>query len=164
VELVLVLLVVLESCRVNRLKVLEVIGAVIIYTFVNDEELAVLLWKKSMPTVRTFKVKRLSHMLSSNEGLTADLALKLTISAVVVVKIMMWCTTYRTNGIDWNGFAVASLDSLERFSVFKLKFSQKLTPVLFLELKNNGKDVGLEFLVLWGMDLIMSPLFKRYIF
>jgi hypothetical protein len=158
VKLVFVLLVVLESRRVNRLKVLEIIRAVIVDTFVNDKEFAVLLWKKSMSAVRAFKVKRLSRMFASNEGLTTDLALKLTFSAVVVVKIMMWRTTYRTNGIDRNGFAIASLDSLERFSMFKLKFNQELAPVLFFKLKNNGKDVGLEFLVLWGMDLVMSPL------
>ena len=142
---------------------MKIVGALRIYTFVNDEVLTVFFRNEGVATVRTEQTHRSSNIFSSSECLTANLALILTIAAIVVVDVMMRSTTERTDGVLRNGFTIFTLDRLWLFSILPFIVFEKELPILFDERFYDRKLVNFKLLVLWRMGIIESPLFKRNI-
>lgn len=70
-------------------KVVEIVRTLWVYTFMYAEKFSVFLGNKSISTVRTDKLKWSGNMFAGAEGLPADLALVLTIAAIVVVDEMV---------------------------------------------------------------------------
>ena len=74
-------------------KVVEIVRAFWIYTFVNTEEFMVFLSSQSIATMRADKAERCSNNFAATESLAADFALVLTITAVVIINVVMRGTT-----------------------------------------------------------------------
>ena len=79
-------------------QVMEIVGAFGVHTFVKDELFAVLLSRKGMPAVRAEQTKRSSHKIPGGEGLPADLALVLSVAAVIIVDEVMRGTAKSLTG------------------------------------------------------------------
>ena len=70
-----------------------------------------------MATVRAFEFQRLFDPLTGDKGLATDFALKLTIAAIIIVKIVMRSATNRTDRIFRDGFTISSLNRFDFFLV-----------------------------------------------
>ena len=163
-ELIFVFAIVLiQVFLLHLFKVVEIVRALWIDTFMYAEELAVFLGNKGISTVRAGKADGSSNNFASAEGLTTDLALVLTITTIVVVNVVMRSPTQRTDGILGNGFTIAPLNRLDRFSVFPPIVFEKELPVLFDKGFDDRKLINLEFLILGRVGIVKSPLFKRNI-
>ena len=74
-------------------KIVEIIRTLWIDTFMYAEELTVFLGNEGISAVRAGKAKRCCNDFAGTEGLTADFALILTVTAIVVIDEMVWGTT-----------------------------------------------------------------------
>ena len=126
---------------------MKIVGALRIYTFVNDEVLTVFFVNEGMVTVRTEQTHRSRNIFTSGECLTTNFALILTIATIVIVNVMVGSTAERTDGFLGNGFPVFALDRFCFFSVLPLVVFQKELPVLFDEWFYDRKLVNFELLV-----------------
>lgn len=106
-----------------------------------------------------------SHFFASNESLSADFALKLSTAAGVVIDIDVRGTTERADGIcgDAVGFAFVWADWRYGLAVAEAVIFVPELPVPD-ERFDDGKFIREEFLVLWAVEFIMSPLFERDVF
>ena len=129
-------------------KIMEIVRTFGIDTFMDTEEFTVFLGSQSVTAMRADKAYRSCNDFTGTEGLTTDLALVLSIAAIVVVDEMVWSTTERTDGIFRNGFTIATLNRLEEFSVLPLIVLQKELPVLFDKGFNDRELIDFEFLIL----------------
>ena len=125
----------------------------------HTEEFAVFLSNQSITTVRASKSEWCCNDLTGTESLPTDFALVLTITAVVVVNVVMRSATDRADRVFGNGSTMASLNRLNRFFVLPKIVFQKELPVLFGKLFNDRKSVNLVFLILGTVKVIVSPLF-----
>jgi len=123
------------------------------------EGLAVFLGNQSITTVRTGESDWCRNNITGTEGLTTDFALELTVTAVVVVNVVMRSATKRAYGVSGNGFTIAALNWFNGFAILPLIVFEKELPVLFDKGFDDRKFINLEFLVPGGMGIIKSPLF-----
>lgn len=95
---------------------------------------------EGMTAVRALKFERGHHFLPGHKGLPADLALKLTTVAGVVVNILVGCTTKRAYGIRWDRPLVAfvRLDGFYGFAIAETIVFVPELPVLLEERLDNG--------------------------
>ncbi len=75
----------------------------------------------------------------------------------------MWCTAERADSICWNvtGVAFPGPDRFYRFAIAEMIIFIPELPVLFDKRLDNGQLIGKEFLVLWAVEFVMSPLPER---
>ena len=59
----------------------------------NAEKLTVFLGNEGIATMRAGEAERCRNNLAGTESLTADFALELTVTAIIIVNEMMWSTT-----------------------------------------------------------------------
>ena len=116
-----------------------------------------------MSAVRAQKSHGSSHRITGGECLSADFALILSVTAVVVIDEMMRCTTQRAYCIYRNTFPVSALYRFQGFVVLPLIVFKKELPVLFDEGFDDGKFIHFKLLIFWRMRIIKSPLFERNI-
>ena len=163
-ELIFIFAIVLIKVFLSHLfKIVEIIRAHWINTFMYAEEFAVFLGNKGISTMRAGESDGSCNNFTGAEGLPTDLALVLTITTIVVIDVMVRSTTQRADGILRNGFTIATLNRFDKLAIFPLIVFQKELPVLFNKGFDNRKFVNLEFLVLGGMGIIESPLLQRYV-
>ena len=73
-------------------KIVEIIRAFGIHTFMYAEKLTVFLGGKGIAAVRAGKAERCCDSFAGGKGLAADFALVLAFTAIVIVDEMMWGT------------------------------------------------------------------------
>ena len=144
-------------------KIVEIVRTFGTDAFVYTEELAVFFGNQGIAAMRTDKADRSCNHFSRCESLTTDLALVLTIATIIVIDEKMGSTTQRADGILGNGFAVATLNRLNRFAILPLIVFQKELPVLFDKRFDDREPVDLEFLISGRMGIIESQLPQRNI-
>ena len=127
----------------------------------HNEVFAMLFCFKTVITVRTKKTHWSRDIFTCDKGLTTDFALVLTVATIVIVKVMMWSSTERTDGIFGDGFPISTLHRFYGFTILPLVVFEKELPVLFDEWFYDWELVYFELLVLWRMRIIESPLFER---
>jgi hypothetical protein len=95
--------------------------------------------------------------------LPADLALKLSAAARVVIDIVMRGAAERAGGICRNvtGFAFLGFDRFYGFAIAEEVVSVPELPVLFDEWFDDRKFIREELLVFRAVEFIVSPLLKR---
>ena len=142
---------------------MKIVRAIKISTFMYTEEFTVFLGNKGIATVRAGKPERRGDNITGRECLTADFALVLPVATVVVIDEVMRSTTEWTDGIFGNGFTIAALNRFDCFTILPLVVFKKELPVLFDKGFDDRKFINLEFLILWGMGIVKSPLFQRNI-
>jgi hypothetical protein len=133
--------------RINRFEIVLIVGAVVIDAFMDDKEFAVFDRRKDMPAIRAFEFERFDNLFTSDKCLAADFALKLTVAAIVIVKIVMSRPTKRTNNCIRNRFSIAPLNWLQIFLVLPFVVSEQKLPVLFEEWFNDRQLIRFEFLI-----------------
>ena len=143
---------------IHFFKIVEIVRTFWVNAFMYAEELTVFFWNEGISTVRTGKAERCCDDFAGGEGLTTDFTLVLTVTTVIVVDVVMWGATQRTDDILRNGFTIAALNWFYRFTVFPLVVFQKKLPILF----DNRKLINFKFWILGRMRVIKSPLFERY--
>lgn len=151
----------IEIVLVDFVKIVEIVRTFGIDTFMYAEEFTVFLGSQGIATVRACKPDRGGGNIAGRESLTADLALVLPVSTIVIVDKMMRRSAQRTDSIFGKGFTIATLNRLNRFAIFPLIVFEEKLPVLFDESFDNREFIYFEFLVFWGMGIIKSPLFER---
>ena len=98
---------------------------------------------------------------AADECGAADLALVLSVTAVVVIKIHMRSAADRANFIFRNRLAVAAADRLKDLLVSVFVVGNEELPVLFVEWDDDWKLIDLELLVFGRYGIIVYPLLKR---
>ena len=126
----------------------------------DTEEFTIFFSNERMSTVRAGKAKRRSNIFTGSKSLTTDLTLILTITAIVVIDVMMGSTAQRANSIFGDGFAVTSLNGFDRLTILPQIVFKKELPVLFDKSFENRKFIHFEFLIFGRMGIVESPLFK----
>ena len=139
---------------------MQIEGALRVDAFVDAEELPVLFWDKGVPTIRTHETDRRGNNLPRDERLATDLALVLSVAAIVIIEIVVRSATEGTDNISRDGFAVTALDGSDGFAILPEIVLEEELPVLFDEWLNDGKTVGSEFLVLRRVRVLKSPLLE----
>lgn len=142
-------------------KVVEIVRTFGIYAFMYAEEGTVFLCCKGMPAMRAGKLDRRGHQLTSNKSLSTDFTLVLSVTAIVVVKVMMGGTTEWADGTVRNGFTIASLNRLHSFTIAPGVVLQEELPVLLDKRFDDGELVHFELLVFRRVRVIKSPLLER---
>ena len=127
----------------------------------DTKEFTVFYGNKGVTTVRAGKAERSSNLFGSNKSLSADLALELTVTAIVVVYVLMRGTAYRAYGIFGNSPAITALNRSDILLVFPEVVFEKEPIVLLDECFDDWKFVYTEFLILWRVGIFESPLFQR---
>lgn len=116
--------------------------------------------------MRTFKDNGPVVQFSGMEGTGADSALELSITAVIIIEILMSGTTAGTDCMDRDiTFGVLTdSDRFNKFSISFVKVSDKFFVIILFLFDYDRRLINLEFLILRGMGIIESPLLKGNIF
>lgn len=99
-------------------------------------------------------------------GAGADSALELSITAVIIIEILMSGTTAWADCMDRNITPGVFTDS-DRFNEFTISFmkvSDKFFVIILFGFNYDRRLVYFEFLIFRGMGIIKSPLLKGNIF
>lgn len=162
-ELVFILSVVLlQILFVNLLQIVEIVRAVRIYTFMEDEVFPFLLSHKRIAAVRAAKGKLLGEtVFSGREVRTTDLTAKLPCFAVVAVEIRFRSTAGRATAVigDVTGFAPDDGPDILIIAMLEVRDEELPVPVMLVE-QDPWKFINLELLVFRGMGVIKRPLFE----
>jgi len=158
--LLIVLLIITEGSEVS-----DIVRALRVDTLVDIEVLATLDLEKCALAVRTAqRILLPESILSRGEQCAADLALKLTLLAVVAVEVVMRSAALGTDAVFGNvtDRAFTALDGLDDLAVPLAIVVDETFPgpavLMVLELR---KDVGLELLVLGRLGVVERELFQR---
>jgi hypothetical protein len=165
VQLIIILLIAFKLIFGNLGFIIQVIGALGIDAFMDDEVLAIFLRNQGMGTVRALKSMLLGKAVFLRaEGSTADFAKDLPFRAVILVEIRHRSITVRAGTFFGNITFGASFNRHNHFTV--TEFVVFLKPLVFNSFVTDyfRKDICFEFLVLWRMAVVKSPLLKRNIF
>jgi hypothetical protein len=163
-QLIFVFTVVLvQICLINLLEVMEIVRALGVHAFMNDEMLSVLLASQCVGTIRTLEGKAFGKtvLIRREEGCT-DLAHQLTGLSVVTVQIRLGSLADGTGAILRDVAFRPTLNRFDRLAVFPSIVVVEVFPVPFLVMVDNLRQlIHLELLVLWGVGIIKGPLFER---
>ena len=127
----------------------------------NDEIFPVFLRDESVAAMRTSKFDvREATFIRREMGVT-DFAEKLSFGTIILIKERFRSITTRTAAAvrDIAGRATTDGKNLLTVALFVVRNEIFERPIL-AEVRNQGKFINLEFLILWGMGIIESPLFK----
>ena len=78
---------------IHFFKIVEIVRTFWIDAFMYAEELAVFFWNEGISAVRAGKAKRCCNDFAGAEGLSTDFTLVLTVTAIIVVNVVMWSPT-----------------------------------------------------------------------
>ena len=141
-------------------KIMKIVRAFRIHTFVNTEEFTVFLGNQGITTVRAGKPERCGNNVTGGESLTAYFTLVLSIATIIVVDEMVRSSTEGTDGILRDSFSVSALNRFYCFSVLPFIVFEKELPVLFDKRFHDRKLIDFKSLVFRRVGIIKSPLLK----
>lgn len=153
----------IQICRINLFKVAQVVGALRVHTFVNDEMFAFLLLKQRETAVRTTEVQgREAIVVIWREPGIADFTEQLAFRTVVLIEIDRRRFTARTRTILGNIAVFPAGDRFDEFTITLLPVRDQIFigPILSIRL-DKGEFIDLELLVFRRMGIIKGPLFER---
>lgn len=149
---------------VDFLQIPAVVGALRIDAFVDAEAGTVLDRNKDVTAVRALVFDRLGVDTAIDECGAADLAPVLPVTAVVIVKVLIWSTADRADLILRDRTAITMPNRFDLLAVFVFVVGDQEFPVLFEEGEDVRKPVDPELLVLRRFGIIMDPLTDGYEF
>ena len=152
-----------EVLLIHFLKVAEIVRAFGIHALVKDEVFPVFLWDKGMSAVGAAQgILPGETVFPWGEGSGADLAGELASLAVVAVKVGLGRIAGRASAIFWDVTFCVACNGPDLLMVFILEVRDEELPVpIVLEELDPGEFIRCVFVVLRGMGIIKSPLFKR---
>ena len=128
-------------------QILLIVGTLVIDALVDTETGTILDRDESVTTVRALVLHRLGVEIAADEGGAADLTLILTMTAIVVIKVVVRRTADRTNLVFGNGTTIAPLNRFKFFAILVFVVGDEKLPVLFLERDDGRKFIDLELLI-----------------
>ena len=151
----------IEMFWLHFFKVMEIVRAFRVYALMQDKELPVFLWDKSIPAVGTAKFYGRKAVILLRELRVTDFAGKLSFGAVVLVKILLWSLTTGTGTVIGDAAFRTPVDGRNLLLVpfFKVRDEFLISPVL-TEIGDQREFINLVFLVFRGMGVIKRPLFE----
>lgn len=159
----------IQILPVYFLQIMEIVRALRIHAFVNDEELAALLWYEGVPAERATEYHFPFLMSGIREkSILADFAEELPLRTVVLVEIDHGSATAGASDIIRDITGLEAFDRFQIFAVSETVIEKEIFPVPILW-RGTGKTDNRKFidpvlLVFRGMRVIKSPLFKRDVF
>ena len=128
----------------------------------NDEIFPVFLRDESVAAMRTSKFDGREATFIRREMGVTDFAEKLSFGTIILIKERFRSITTRTAAAvrDIAGRATTDGKNLLTVALFVVRNEIFERPIL-AEVRNQGKFINLEFLILLGMGIIESPLLKR---
>jgi hypothetical protein len=152
---------------INLLEIMKIIRALWVYTFMDDEVLPVFFMNEAVIAVRALQNGSFGEavILGWRKKCLADFAQNLAfLSAVVPRQIIHGSITCRAGTVLRNITFDAAENRLDGFVVTLFVVRNKIFPIPILFIRDDfGKLVYFEFLILWRMGIIKSPLFERNI-
>ena len=141
---------------------MELVRAFGIDTLVDDKVFAVFFWNKSIPAVGTAQFHGGEAAFIRREPGGADFAEELAFGTIVFVQKRLRGITAWTAAIIRNVTFTATADRADLLAIafFKVRNQFPVSPVL-TEICKERKFIRFEFLVLWGVRIIKSPLAER---
>ena len=133
---------------IDLLKILEVEGALVVDTLVDTETGPVLDRNESVTAVGALVVDRLGMDPAINEGSAADLALVLTMTAVVVIEILMRSTADRAEFVLGDIVTAPAADRADLLAILVFIVGDEELPVLFEEGNDERELIDPELLIL----------------
>ena len=128
-------------------QILLIVGTLFIDALVDTETGTILDRDESVTTVRALVLHRLGVEIAADEGGAADLTLILTMTAIVVIKVVVRRTADRTNLVFGNGTTIAPFNRFKFFAILVFVVGDEKLPVLFLERDDGRKFIDLELLI-----------------
>lgn len=133
---------------IDLLKILEVEGALVVDTLVDTKTGTVLDRNESVTAVGALVFDRLGMDAAINEGSAADLALVLTMTAVVVIEILMRSTADRADFVLGDRVAAPAADRTDLLAILVFIVCDEELPVLFEEGNDERELIDFELLIL----------------
>jgi len=143
---------------IDLLKILEVVGALVVDTLVDTKTGTVLDRNESVTAVGALVFDRLGMDAAINEGSAADLALVLTMTAVVVIEILMRSTADRADFVLGDSVAAPAANRDDLLAILVFIVCDEELPVLFEEGNDERELIDFELLILGRFGIIMDPL------
>ena len=144
----------IEMFRLHFFKIVEIVRAFRVHTLMQDKKLPVLFGDESIPAVRAAQLYRREAVILLGELRVTDLTGELSLTAVVLVKILLWSLTTGT------GTVIGDVTFGPPFvTFFKVRDQFLISPVL-TEIGDQREFINLVFLVFRGMGVIKRPLFE----
>ena len=151
-----------EVFFINFLKIVKIIRAFRIHAFMDDEVFSVFFGNKSVAAMRATQFYGRKTTVLWRKSCSTDLAENLAFGTIVFVKERLWCiTAWAGAGLRDITFRTAT-DRTDLLAVafFVVRDEIFIGPVLS-EIGNERKFINLEFLILWRVGIIESPLLER---
>jgi hypothetical protein len=150
---------------INLPEIMKIIGALWIYAFMYDEVLTVFLMDEAVITVWAFQNSGFgeSVILGWRKMRLADFAQNLAfLFAIVPHQIIHRGITCGAGTVFWNIAFHTAKNRLNRFMVTLPVVGNKIFPIPLLFIRDDfWKLIYFEFLILWRMGIIKSPLPER---
>lgn len=147
---------------INFLQIVEIVRALGIHAFMEEEVFPFFFSHKSFPAMRTAKGElfRKAVFFRGEVG-AADLTAELPGFAVVAVEIRFGSTAGRATAVigDVTGFAPDDGPDILIIAMLEVRDEELPVPVMLVEL-DPWKFIDLELLVFRGMGVIKRPLFE----
>ena len=147
---------------INFLQIVEIVRALGIHAFMEEEVFPFFFSHKSFPAMRTAKGElfRKAVFFRGEVG-AADLTAELPGFAVVAVEIRFRCATGRATAIIWDvaGFPPGDRPDLLAVTMLKVRDQELPVPLMLMEL-DPGEFIDFKFLVFRGMGIIKCPLLE----
>jgi hypothetical protein len=152
---------------INLLEIMNIIRALWVYTFMDDEVFAVFLMDEAVTAMRAFQNSSFGEavILGWRKMRLADFAQDLTfLFAIVPHQIIHRGITCRAGTVFRNVAFYTAKDRFDGFVVTFFVVRNKILPIPILFVRDDfGKLIYFEFLILWRMGIIKSPLPERNI-
>lgn len=113
---------------------------------------------ESVTAVGALVFDRLGMDAAINEGSAADLALVLTMTAVVVIEILMRSTADRADFVLGDSVGAPAADRADLLAILVFIVCDEELPVLFEEGNDERELIDFELLILGRFGIIMDPL------
>ena len=151
----------IEMFWLHIFKIVEIVRTFRVHTLMQDKKLPVLFGDESIPAVRAAQLYRREAVILLGELRVTDLTGELSLTAVVLVKILLWSLTTGTGTVIGDVTFGPPFDGTDLLFVtfFKVRDQFLISPVL-TEIGDQREFINLVFLVFRGMGVIKRPLFE----
>ena len=163
-ELIFVFSVILfQILFINFLQVVDIVRTFGVHAFMQDKVFPLFFCHQSIPAVWAVEggLPGETVLIRREVGVT-DFALHLPGFSVVAVEIGLRCAAAGTGAVlrDITGFTPGNRFNFFAIAVLKVRDQETPVPVILVDL-DFGKFINFEFLVFWGVGIIISPLLER---
>lgn len=150
-----------EMFRIHFFKVVEIVRAFWVHTFMQDKKLPVLFRNESIPAVRAAQLQGREAVILPGELRVTDFAGELAFGTVVLVKIRLGSLATGTGTVFGDVTFGLPSDGTDLLTVtfFKVRDQFLISPVLS-EICDQREFINLVLLVFRGMGVIKRPLLE----